>query len=203
MTTKQPLAQSPSGLAGVIFGKIMEWVNTESYRKAIAALHPSSKECYLEIGFGTGLLAEMLLSNTSDIVVAGVDPSATMLQTAIKRLSKRGFSGRVDFRQGTDENLNWNDQYFDAVIAVHCFQFWGKPEHTIKEISRILKPNGRIVFVFRDHSSKPPSWLPNPISRSRQEVDQAIELLKENDYTATEYPSAGSSRVIRAARRPC
>jgi len=90
-----------------------------------------------------------------------------MVQTAIKRLSKRGFSGRVDFRQGTDENLNWNDQVFDAVIAVHSFQFWGKPEHTIKEISRILKPNGRIVFVFRDHSSNPPSWLPNPISRSK------------------------------------
>jgi ubiquinone/menaquinone biosynthesis C-methylase UbiE len=143
MTTKQPLAKSPSGFTGAIFGKIMEWANSESYRKAITALQPSSKECYLEIGFGTGLFAEMVLSNTPDIVIAGVDPTATMVETAINRLSKHGFSKKIDLRIGTDENLNWNDHYFDAVIAIHSFQFWEKPEQTIQEISRILKPNGR------------------------------------------------------------
>ncbi len=201
MTTKQPLAKSPSGFMGAIFGKIMEWANSESYRKAITALQPSSKECYLEIGFGTGLFAEMVLSNTPDIVIAGVDPTATMVETAINRLSKHGFSKKIDLRMGTDENLNWNDHYFDAVIAIHSFQFWEKPEQTIQEISRILKPNGRIVIVFRNHSPKPPTWLPNPISRSGQEVEEAIKLLKENEYVTTEYPSAGSSRIIRAVRK--
>jgi ubiquinone/menaquinone biosynthesis C-methylase UbiE len=200
MSTKKPLPQSPSGFTGMIFGKIMEWTNSDSYRKAINALKPSSKEHFLEIGFGTGLFAEMLLLNTPDAFMAGIDPTSTMVETANKRLNKHGFGKQVDFRVGTDEALNWNEKYFDGVIAIHSFQFWHNPEKTIKHISRVLKSDGRIVIVFRDHSSNPPAWLPNPISRTGQEVEMAIKLLEQNGYSCVEYPAAGSSRIIRANR---
>ena len=200
MSTKQPLPQSPSGFVGALFGKIMEWTNSSSYRKAIDALQPVNKEHFLEIGFGTGLFAEMLLSNTPDVIMAGLDPTPTMVETANKRLNKLGFGKQIDFREGSDESINWNDKYFDGVVAIHSFQFWSKPEQTIKEISRILKPNGRIVIVFRDHSSNPPTWLPNPISRSGTEVEMAIKLLESNGFSCIEYPAMGSSRIIRANR---
>lgn len=128
MSTKQPLPQSPSGFTGILFGKIMEWINASSYRKAINALQPVSKEHFLEIGFGTGLFAEMLLSNTPDVVMAGLDPTPTMVETTNKRLNKLGFGQQIDFREGSDESINWKDKYFDGVIAIHSFQFWGKPE---------------------------------------------------------------------------
>jgi ubiquinone/menaquinone biosynthesis C-methylase UbiE len=197
---RNPLPQNPSGFTGKLFGKLMEFTNAAAYQKALQALAPSDNERFLEIGFGTGRFAEMLLSNTSDTFVAGVDPTETMVQTAIDRMIKRGFKHRVDLRQGTDESLPWADRQFDAIIAIHCFQFWRDPDRSLLEIDRVLRPQGRLVIVFRDHSTNAPDWLPNPISRSGREVKNAISILEKHGYKTTEYPAAGSSRIVRSDR---
>jgi SAM-dependent methyltransferase len=195
-----PLPQSPSGFVGKLFGKLMEWTNVGAYRKAIETLAPVPNERFLEIGFGTGLFAEMLLLASSETFVAGVDPTSTMVKTAVDRLSDRGLTDRSDLREGTDESLPWNDNQFDAIIAIHCFQFWKAPDRSIAEIGRVLRPEGRIIIVFRDHASNSPAWLPNPISRSGQEIELATSLLTKHGYIPVEHISAGSSRIIRADR---
>jgi ubiquinone/menaquinone biosynthesis C-methylase UbiE len=195
-----PLPQSPSGWMGGFFGKMMESSNTDAYQKTIQALAPSDNERFLEIGFGTGCCAEMLLSTTTGTFVAGVDPTETMVKTTLNRLIKKELGDRIDIRQGTDDSLPWSDGYFDAVVAIHSFQFWPDPHKSIIEISRVLRPNGRIVLTFRDHSTRAPDWLPNPISRSGREIDAAISLLTKHGYKTTERIAAGSSRIIRADR---
>jgi ubiquinone/menaquinone biosynthesis C-methylase UbiE len=189
------LPANPSGWMGRLFGKLMELTNADAYHKALQALAPSDNERFLEIGFGTGRFAEILLSNNTNTFIAGVDPTETMVKTASNRLIKKGLGDRIDLRQGTDDFLPWDD-LFDAVIAIHSFQFWQDPDRSLTEISRLLRPQGRIAIVFRDHSTKAPDWLPNPISRSGKEVELAIILLEKHGYTPTEYPSAGSSRII-------
>jgi ubiquinone/menaquinone biosynthesis C-methylase UbiE len=191
-----PLPQSPSGFMGILFGKLMEFTNADAYNRVLLALAPSNNDRFLEIGFGTGRFAEMLLSNTTGTFIAGVDPTETMVKTASNRLIKQGLGNRIDLRQGTDDSLPWSDDRFDAVIAIHSFQFWSDPDLSLIEISRVLRPQGRIAIVFRDHSSHAPDWLPNPISRSGKEIELAINLFAKHQYTPTEYPSAGSSRII-------
>lgn len=203
-----PLPQSPSGYLGKLFGKLMEWTNTDAYKSAILVLRgsanetltPAPNECYLELGFGTGRCAEMLLLAYPDVFVAGVDPTLTMVQTAIDRLTRLGLTDRIDLRAGNDEYLPWDDNKFDAIIAIHCFQFWQDPDRSMVEIDRVLRPNGRIIIVFRDHSINPPNWLPNPISRSGNEIELATNLLRKHGYITVEHPAAGSSRIIRADR---
>jgi ubiquinone/menaquinone biosynthesis C-methylase UbiE len=192
-----PLPQSPSGFRGKLFGKLMEWTNAAAYQKVLQALAPSDNERFLEIGFGTGRFAEMLLSNTPETFVAGVDPTETMVETTLNRLIKKGWENRIDIRQGTDNSLPWREDRFDGVIAIHCFQFWPDPDLSIAEISRVLRPQGRIIIAFRDHSTNP-NWLPNPMSRSGREVENAISLLEKHGYKTTEYLAAGSSQIIRA-----
>jgi hypothetical protein len=68
------------------------------------------------------------------------------------------------------------------------------------EIDRVLSPQGRIIIVFRDHSTNAPDWLPNLMSRSGREIELAVSLLEKHRYICTEYPAAGSSRIIRADR---
>ena len=82
------LPQSPSGFTGKLFGKVMEWTNADAYQKTLQALAPSDNECFLEIGFGTGRFAEMLLSSTTETFVAGVDSTETMVQNTLNRLIK-------------------------------------------------------------------------------------------------------------------
>lgn len=180
----------------------MEWTNGDAYRKAIEAVSPMPNERFLEIGFGTGRCAEILLLNHSEAFVAGVDPTPTMVKAAIGRLTNSGLSDRIDFREGADDSLPWGDNQFDAVIAIHCFQFWKDPDRSITEIDRVLNSKGRMVIVFRDHSANAPNWLPNPVSRSGKEIELTTNLLRDYGYSSIEYPAAGSSRIIRANRNP-
>jgi ubiquinone/menaquinone biosynthesis C-methylase UbiE len=132
--------------------------------------------------------------------VTGLDPTQTMVKVAIDRLAALGLGDRADLREGTDESLPWSEDLFDAVVAIHCFQFWPDPDRSIAEINRVLKPNGRIVLVFRDHSERAPDWLPNPMSRSGREVELAIKLLEKHGYLPVEQVGAGRSRIVRADR---
>ena len=193
-----PLPQSPSGFTGKLFGKLMELTNSDAYNKTLQALMPIDNERFIEIGFGTGRFAQMLLSTTTGTFVAGVDPTDTMVQTALNRLIKKGLRDRIDIRQGTDDSLPWGDRQFDAIVAIHSFQFWQDPDRSLIEISRVLRPQGHIIIAFRDHTTRAPDWLPNPISRSGREVENSISLLEKHGYRTTEYPAAGSSRIIRA-----
>jgi SAM-dependent methyltransferase len=200
ISSNKPLPQSPAGFMGKLFGKLMEWTNVDAYRKAIEALTPLPHERFLELGFGTGRFAEMLLLASSDTFVAGLDPTPTMVKVAIDRLAALGLGDRTDLREGMDESLPWADDRFDTVIAIHCFQFWSDPDRSIEEISRVLHHNGRIVLVFRDHSGRAPDWLPNPLSRSGREVELAIQLLEKHGYMPVELVAAGQSRIVRADR---
>jgi ubiquinone/menaquinone biosynthesis C-methylase UbiE len=194
------LPANPSGFTGKLFGKLMEWTNSDAYHKALQALAPSDNERFLEIGLGTGRFAEMLLSTTASTFAAGIDPTETMVKTASNRLVKKGLGNRIDIRQGTDELLPWDDDLFDAIVAIHSFQFWPNPDRSMREIDRVIRPHGRMIIVFRDHSKHAPDWLPNPLSRSGREIELAVSLLEKHRYICTEHSSAGSSRIIRADR---
>jgi hypothetical protein len=45
---------------------------------------------------------------------------------------------------------------------------------------------------------KASGWLPNPISRSVREVENALSLLEKYEYQSIEHTAAGSSRIDRA-----
>lgn len=192
------LPANPSGWMGRVFGKLMELTNADAYNKALQALNPLDNEYILEIGFGTGRFVEILLAATSGTLVSGIDPTETMVKTAIDRLIRQGLRARIDLRQGTDELLPWGDDRFDAIVAIHSFQFWQDPDRSMLEIDRVIRPHGRIIIVFRDHSKHAPDWLPNPLSRSGREIELAVSLLEKHRYICAEHPSAGSSRIIRA-----
>jgi ubiquinone/menaquinone biosynthesis C-methylase UbiE len=191
----------PQGVLGRIFGVVMERLNGRAYARAAAILAPKPGERFLEIGFGTGRLIEMLLASAPDIQVAGIDPTPTMLSVAASRRGVASAAGRVELRLGGDAPLPWGDAQFDGVAALHCFQFWPQPEATCREIVRVLRPGGRLVLVLRDHSRNAPDWLPNPLSRGGSELASAEALLVASGLRVERADPVGSSPLL-VARKP-
>ena len=179
----------------------MERLNGRAYARAAALLAPKPGERFLEIGFGTGRLIEMLLASAPDVHVAGIDPTPTMLAVASARRAVAAAAGRVDLRLGSDAPLPWGDAQFDGVAALHCFQFWPNPEASCREIFRVLRPGGRLVLVLRDHARSAPGWLPNPLSRGGSELASAEALLGVTGFRVEHADRVGSSPVL-IARRP-
>jgi SAM-dependent methyltransferase len=191
-----PLPQRPSGTIGRLFGWTMERLNEHAYRKALAALSPCDGEAFLEIGFGTGRFIEKLLGSGPASRVCGIDPTETMVEVAQGRRIVRQNQARVDIRRGEACPLPWPDRTFDAVVAIHSFQFWHDPSAAMAEIRRVLVPGGRLLLVLRDHSSRAPDWLPNQISRSGHEVDGTRALVLQAGFFPSTFSGAGSSVIL-------
>jgi SAM-dependent methyltransferase len=197
---KPPQAMQPHGLTGRLFGTLMERVNKPAYERAAILLDLPPAGRFLEIGFGTGRLIEMLARRMPHGQVAGIDASKLMVETAHRRLKNMD----ADIRQGTAEALPWDNASFDRVAALHCFQFWPDPVQVLSEVRRVLRPDGKFVLILRNHArNRNADWLPNPWSRAPDEPLEALMLLDRAGFAATwRLPDVGTSAVILAQQNP-
>ena len=93
----------------------------------------------LEIGCGTGLFTRKFYAATHANIIA-IDISDELLKEAQKLLP------RVHFQLDNAMQLSFNDNTFDVVYGssvLHHLEF----NASLKEIYRVLKPGGRMVFA--------------------------------------------------------
>jgi ubiquinone/menaquinone biosynthesis C-methylase UbiE len=161
----------PHGTMGKIFGWRMGRRNRPAYDWTVQQLRPVAPKSILEIGFGTGHLMALAAQDLKPARIAGVDPSELMVETARKRLAKIGSDIPSDLKQGDDTALP-KDGPFDAIVALHSFQFWAQPAETLANIRAQLAPRGRFVIVIQLRTKRR-SKAPNPLSRRRDEISRA------------------------------
>lgn len=185
-SSRPPIPMRPEGVAGALFGVLMDVFNAGDYRRAMALGEPAAGEALLEIGFGTGKFLDAL-ARTQPRRLAGLDPAGTMLARARKRRRLRRLGDAVDLKCGAigaGEKLPWSDGEFNAAFALNCFQFWPDPDDALAELRRVLVRNGRLVLVLRNHRGRPPAWLPNRLSRGPDEPSAAISAVRRAGFRA-------------------
>ncbi len=187
-------AMRPHGMAGRMFAAIMEKMNGQTYRWACDRLSDEVPGAVLEIGFGTGRLAELLIRGLKCQRFCGVDPSELMVEMAERRLKEFRDVCSLDVREGDDGDLDWPPQSFDAVVAVHSFQFWAHPEARLKQIKELLTGSGSFVLILRLHGGGTGvlDWLPNPIAKSGNEIQGTLNALEHAGFRVIETCRIGS-----------
>ncbi len=95
----------------------------------------------LEIGCGTGLFTRKVFEATKCNIVA-IDISDDLLKIAKEKLS----TPSVDFRIGDAMNLDFPENKFDVVFGSSVLHHLDM-DKAYKEMFRVLKPGGRIVFA--------------------------------------------------------
>jgi len=98
----------------------------------------------LDVGIGTGLLSYKCKSVRSDVHITGVDISSGMLDKCVRREAADDLY-RVDVSR---EPFPFKDSCFDVVAASGLMENIEEINHTISEMSRVLRPGGLIVFTF-------------------------------------------------------
>jgi SAM-dependent methyltransferase len=169
----------PSGTMGKIFGWLMGRLNAPAYRWTVQQLRAVKPKSILEIGFGTGHFLRLAAKKLKPVKIAGVDPSPLMLETARKRLWKFRKKISIDLKLGDDTKLP-KDGPYDAIVALHSFQFWTHPATTLAEIRALLAPAGRFVVVLRLHGKR--SKAPNPLSRGGDEITAACGVFQHAGF---------------------
>ncbi len=102
----------------------------------------------LDLGCGTGMFLEELAGRGK--LVVGVDSSVKMLSIAQKR------TGGASLVCADADHLPFEDRSFDVVVSVTLLQNVPEPVATMKEIARVLKPEGVAIVTSlkRKHGPK-------------------------------------------------
>ncbi|HEX2244240.1 MAG TPA: class I SAM-dependent methyltransferase, partial [Gammaproteobacteria bacterium] len=122
-------------------------------------LHVQLRDRVLEIGFGPGVGIELLASLVLSGQVTGVDYSEEMVRQATFRNAAAIKTGRVDLRQGSVEDLPFENGTFDKVLAINSMQVWPNAVTGLREIQRVMKRGGRVALAFTPYSGQPKEGL--------------------------------------------
>jgi ubiquinone/menaquinone biosynthesis C-methylase UbiE len=95
-----------------------------------------------DAGCGTGVVA--ITAARRGAKVSALDLSPELIERAHVNAQLAGVE--VDFKEGDVEALPYPDNAFDAVLSQFGHMFAPRPQVTIQEMLRVLKPGGIIAF---------------------------------------------------------
>ena len=104
-------------------------------------------EKILDLGSGSGMdsfLASLRAGTTG--AVTGVDMTDEQLEKSTSLQKQYGFNN-INFVKSYIENLPFEDGSFDVVISNGVINLSADKAKVFKEISRVLKPNGRLAIA--------------------------------------------------------
>lgn len=129
-----------------LFNKIASLSLDTSWRKkAIHCLQPENGKRFLDLGTGTGELALRMAERIDGSEVIGIDFCEQMLDIA-RRKSEKKECKNVRFIQARGEDLPFSNNCFDGIITGFVMRHLNI-EEALKEIFRVLRPNGRLVIL--------------------------------------------------------
>jgi ubiquinone/menaquinone biosynthesis C-methylase UbiE len=102
----------------------------------------------VEVGFGTGLNAPHYPAEV--VTVAAVEPSSLCMRIAQPRIAST--SPTVEFAGLTGESLDLSSETFDAALSTWTLCTIPDVDAALREIRRVLKPDGRFHFVEHGHA---------------------------------------------------
>ena len=113
-------------------------------KKSLQQLPNSSSAHCLDLCTGTGALLPILCEKYGR--VTGIDFSAEMLAIA-KDKYKNLMQSSLQLSEGDALNLEFSDSSFDVVTVAYGIRNFADLEQGLKEIRRVLKPDGQLLII--------------------------------------------------------
>ena len=98
----------------------------------------------LDVGCGPGDLTLSLLHKGFD--VSAVDISQCMVNTATRSINDQGFPKWCQISLGDIEELEFDDGYFDVVVASGVLEYQKEDQQSLHEMHRVLKNDGYLIL---------------------------------------------------------
>lgn len=113
--------------------------------RALAAVDVAPEKMAADVGAGSGYMTEGLVKK--GLKVIAIDQSQAMLDALKRRLAVHD---RIICRVGYADYLPVPDRFVDYAFGNMYLHHVQDPESAIKEMSRILKPGGKLVLTDLD-----------------------------------------------------
>jgi len=137
----------PSGWLGELTALRMNSGHARMTTWALGHLHISKEYVILDVGCGGGRTVNRLAKLAFDGKVMGLDFSESSVKISTKTNRDLIKAGRVEIRQGSVSEMPFQDDTFDLVTAVETYYFWPDLNADLREVRRVLKPEGRLLIL--------------------------------------------------------
>ncbi len=145
------ISKDYDGLNRVIsFGIDIKW-----RKKVVNLVKEANPDTILDIATGTGDLA-INLAKTNATKIVGLDISSGMLDIGKQKIKKKSLDSKIDMILGDSEDMPFEDNAFDAITVAFGVRNFETLENGLKEIYRVLKPNGTFVILETSIPEKTP-----------------------------------------------
>ena len=126
-----------------IFAAVWDRLNRSTFEDVRTELAGGASGRVLEIGAGTGFNFPFYTDRANEIVA--IEPDPHMLKRAKARAESA--TRPIELRQASAENLPFDDESFDTVVATWVMCTIGDLPQSLAEIKRVLRPGGELRFV--------------------------------------------------------
>jgi phosphatidylethanolamine/phosphatidyl-N-methylethanolamine N-methyltransferase len=126
-----------------VYDKTFGAVTNVGRRRAVA--HVNTRRGHvLEVGVGTGLSLEHYQPH---LKVTGIDYSTEMLEKSRTKKLARKLENIAALRQMDARDMEFPDNHFDTVVAMHIMSVVPEPERVLSEMARVCKPGGQVLIT--------------------------------------------------------
>ena len=99
-------------------------------------LTPPADARWLDIGCGTGVFTDLIVSTCSPATVVAIDPSEPQIEIA----RKKAIAQRVDFRVADVQGFPFSDKAFDVVVSALVINFISDPPQALLKCAAFVGP---------------------------------------------------------------
>jgi ubiquinone/menaquinone biosynthesis C-methylase UbiE len=111
---------------------------------------PRRRARWLDVGCGTGILAEALLDSCEPASVVGIDVSAEQIGQVSRKLA----GARAKFQQADATALPFRHACFDIAASALVLNFVADPLRALEEMRRVTAPGGMVANYVWDFGNE-------------------------------------------------
>jgi malonyl-CoA O-methyltransferase len=187
MTHKQAIQRNFGKRGGTYdrHARIQQWMAAELLQGCREALRRARR--ILEVGCGTGYLTVLIRQANSHALLVALDLEASLLQQARVRV---GRDAGVHF-VAADGEAFFGGRY-DLILSNSVFQWFTRPEATLREYYRMLRPGGCLAFAILGPATF------QELAASFQEAAGSLSLPESPDVAAVSFSGEETWRSFLA-----
>ena len=198
-----PFFGMPRGVLGSVGARLMPRMVGPLYPMMAKELDLRPDDDLLEVGCGS---ARLLAEQAAHVrYVAGLDISGIQVDMARKRLAGRISAGTAEIVLGNAMALPWADGRFSVVGSLNCLKFVPDPATALREMHRVLRPDGRLVVTIDKQTDKwGKSGEIDGFGQWQWSVDAARRMMEEAgfaDVFVGDLPTKLGIQFVRGAKR--
>jgi demethylmenaquinone methyltransferase/2-methoxy-6-polyprenyl-1,4-benzoquinol methylase len=116
-------------------------------KKLVNAIKETHPKKILDIATGTADIAVLQAERIPNASIIGLDLAPKMIEYASEKVRKKNLQDRIELVVGDSENLQYDDNSFDAVSISFGVRNFENLEKGLSEINRVIKKGGKIFVL--------------------------------------------------------